>query len=213
MLVRPKNEKELQKREAIGVIRASRFIRSVVHSRQAITVDTIRDIHREIFKDAWPEIAGEWRVEDLEITESKHHPPHYSKVSELMRQLGDDLVAKLKLLKSAESFWMVERRLNQSEEEMLDAIIETAAWIHHAITFIHPFRDGNGRTARLATNLILQKFGLVGLSIRIEKENKNRYRQSLAQIDQVQDYEPLKDFIYEGLIERYQGVPMFFIKK
>lgn len=212
MLNRPKNEEELQKREAIGVIRASRFVRQFIHSRQPITVDVIREIHRQIFKDAWPEIAGTWRTEDLEITDSKHRPPPYSKVPELIREVGETLTNRLKPLKSTEPFWMIERELAKGEEEMIDAVVETAALTHHAITFIHPFRDGNGRTARLAANLILGRFGLIGISIRIEKENKNRYRQALAQIDQARDYEPLKALIYEGLVERYQGVPMFFYK-
>lgn len=61
---------------------------------------------------------------------------------------------------------------------------------------------------RFAGNLILERYGLVGISIKIEKENKNRYRQALSQIDTVKDYEPLKTLIYEGLTERYEGVNM-----
>ena len=63
------------------------------------------------------------------------------------------------------------------------------------ITLVHPFRDGNGRTVRLAANLILERFGLVGISIKIEKENKNRYRSALAQIDSDEDYKPLESLI------------------
>lgn len=33
------------------------------------------------------------------------------------------------------------------------------------------FREGNGRTARLATNLILERYELVGISIKIEQGN------------------------------------------
>jgi len=89
---------------------------------------------------------------------------------------------------------------------LMEGVITTAAWIHHIITFIHPFREGNGRTARLAANLILERYGLVGISIKIEKENKNRYRSVLAQADKAQDLEPLANLISEGLIERYEGV-------
>ena len=73
MKSRPRNEEELQKREAIGVIRASRFVRRYAKSHKPITVETIRDIHKEIFKDAWPEIAGVFRHEDITITNSDHH--------------------------------------------------------------------------------------------------------------------------------------------
>ena len=50
MSKRPENEDELQEREAIGVIRASRFVRKYSHSHNVITIDTIRKIHREILK-------------------------------------------------------------------------------------------------------------------------------------------------------------------
>jgi len=46
--------------------------------------------------------------------------------------------------------------------------------------------------------LILERFGLVGISIKIEKENKATYRKALAQIDQREDYEPLMDLIFEA---------------
>ena len=63
----------------------------------------------------------------------------------------------------------------------IEKIIRLSAWVHHKITHIHPFREGNGRTARLAGNLILERYGLVGISIKVEKENKNQYCNALAQ--------------------------------
>jgi Fic family protein len=72
--------------------------------------------------------------------------------------------------------------------------------------------EGNGRTARLVANLILERYGLVGISVKIEKENKNEYRKSLAQIDKYGDYEPLEEIISEGIIERYHGVSMKYYK-
>ncbi|MBI2644917.1 hypothetical protein HYW94_01930 [Candidatus Uhrbacteria bacterium] len=74
---RPANEEELQKREAIGTIRASRFVRGYAKSKEPIDVRIICHIHQEIFRDAWPEIAGVYRDENLEITYSKHLPPHH----------------------------------------------------------------------------------------------------------------------------------------
>jgi len=58
MLSRPQDEEELQKREAIGIIRASRFIRKYARSHKEINIQTICEVHHEIFKEAWPEIAG-----------------------------------------------------------------------------------------------------------------------------------------------------------
>ncbi len=206
---RPENEDELQKREAIGVIRASRFVRKYSHAHHAITVDTIRDIHHEIFRDAWSEIAGKFRDENLEITDSRHLPPHHSEVSKKMALVDEELAARILALKEAEGTLMdIDTVSVEVANEKVERIVDTASWIHHQITFVHPFREGNGRTARLSANLILERYGLVGISIKMEKENKNRYRAALAQADATNDLEPLKAIIYDGIIERYKGVSM-----
>ena len=90
MVPRPQNEEELQRREAVGVIRASRFVRQYARSHQPITIQTVCEIHKEIFKDAWPEIAGVWREENLEIDGSKHLPPHHSDVHNKMVKADED---------------------------------------------------------------------------------------------------------------------------
>jgi len=208
MSVRPQNEEELQKREAIGVIRASRFIRKYAHSHKPITFATVREIHKEIFKDAWPEIAGKYRDEEIKITGSHHLPPHHTRILAEIETAEPELAGRLIKLSVAEGWLFNPKNITDKTMEIIDGIIETAAWLHHKTTHIHPFREGNGRTARLAANLILERYGLVGISIRIEKENKNRYRQALAQIDKENDFEPLESLIYDGLIERYDGVAL-----
>lgn len=207
MPVRPQNEDELQKREATGVIRASRFVRKHAHSREVITLDTILKIHTEIFTEAWPEIAGKYRIAPVEITNSKHLPPHHTEVPGLMLEMGKELEVRLKALERAEG--IVSKITDTSEErfEVIFRLLQTAAWLHHKITSIHPFSDGNGRTARLAANLILERYGLVGLSIKVERENKDRYRAALAQMDLHNDDGPLLDLMVEGIVERYSGVP------
>ena len=208
MSTRPQNEEELQKREAIGVIRASRFIRKYARSHQPITFDTVLQIHKEIFIDAWPEIAGKYRKENIEIADSKHLPPHHTKIFGMTQVAEGELASRLKKLGTAKGrlFNLVD--VTDEIAESIENVIQATAWIHHTITYVHPFREGNGRTARLAANLILERYGLVGISIRIEKENKNKYRQALAQIDNEQDYEPLETLIGDGLIERYNGVDL-----
>lgn len=56
---RPKNEEELQKGEAIGVIRASRFVRKYAKSHEAVRIDTIKKIHFEIFSQTAEEACLE----------------------------------------------------------------------------------------------------------------------------------------------------------
>jgi fido (protein-threonine AMPylation protein) len=55
-------------------------------------------------------------------------------------------------------------RLLRSGEELdqdgLEAVIELAAWTHSEWVRIHPFCNGNGRTARMLANAILMRYGL-----------------------------------------------------
>ena len=46
------------------------------------------------------------------------------------------------------------------DRDRLEAVIELAAWAHSEWVRIHPFCNGNGRTARTLTNAILMRYGL-----------------------------------------------------
>jgi hypothetical protein len=46
------------------------------------------------------------------------------------------------------------------DEDGQSAVIELAAWAHAEWTRIHPFANGNGRTARVWANLVLMRYGL-----------------------------------------------------
>jgi len=64
--------------------------------------------------------------------------------------------------------------------------IERAAVFHHEFTRIHPFRDGNGRTARALMTLILRRahFGYELLVLQqVLDENRDDYVQALRQAD------------------------------
>ncbi|MBC8501349.1 MAG: Fic family protein [DPANN group archaeon] len=50
--------------------------------------------------------------------------------------------------------------------------IELAAFAHHELARIHPFVDGNGRTARLLCNLILMSKGFPSIIIRTKDRKK-----------------------------------------
>lgn len=56
----------------------------------------------------------------------------------------------------------LDRLLPRGEEldrDGLQAVIELAAWTHSEWVRIHPFGNGNGRTARILTNAILMRYG------------------------------------------------------
>lgn len=60
--------------------------------------------------------------------------------------------------------------------------IELSAILHHRLTAIHPFTDGNGRVARLAMNTILMQKGYTPAIIR--NEDRQDYYEALREADE-----------------------------
>lgn len=48
----------------------------------------------------------------------------------------------------------------EPDADQLSAIIDLCAWVHAAWMRIHPFANGNGRTARLWANSVAMRYGL-----------------------------------------------------
>ncbi len=95
----------------------------------------------------------------------------------------------------------MDKLLQWHEEHDTVAPEAEAAWLHHRFTQIHPFQDGNGRTARaLATLVFLQKgyFPLV-----IANENRKEYFDSLEKADHG-DLKPLAAFFAQCAQDTYR---------
>lgn len=57
-----------------------------------------------------------------------------------------------------------------------DDLVRDIAVIHGELLFIHPFREGNGRTARILANLMARKQGFEALEFgKISKKDNNKY--------------------------------------
>ena len=78
--------------------------------------------------------------------------------------------------------------------------IETAAWIHAEFVRIHPFIDGNGRTARLIMNYSLMRDGF--LPVNILTDYRLRYYECLDKYASERILEPFSELIAELEAER-----------
>lgn len=61
------------------------------------------------------------------------------------------------------------------QAENLDAVVDVCAWVHAQWVRIHPFANGNGRTARLWANSIAMRYGLPPFVQLRPRPEGNRY--------------------------------------
>ncbi|TSD02455.1 MAG: filamentation induced by cAMP protein Fic [Parcubacteria group bacterium Athens0714_24] len=148
--------------------------------RHTVSEVFIRNIHRLIVKETESEEVGKYRTSNVVIAGSDHNPPEASGVPFLMRDL----------LK-----W-VQKNKNKIHP------IELSAVLHHKLVFIHPFFDGNGRTARLVMNLVLMQKGYP--LVVVLKNDRKKYYQTLALADKG-DYRPFVRFIAQA-VERSMNI-------
>ena len=84
-----------------------------------------------------------------------------------------------------------------------DEIIKLSADIHYNFVNIHPFGDGNGRTARLLMNYI-QLYHNEPL-IKIFTEDRAEYIDSLNETEEKEDLNIFRDFICHQQIKFYES--------
>ena len=80
-------------------------------------------------------------------------------------------------------------------------LIKEIAEIHHKITVIHHFGDGNGRTSRAFMNEMLVRYGLLPLYIKVDK--KDEYLAALELADKKKDFEKLYECIMKGIMQSH----------
>lgn len=131
------------------------YVEEIVRNNEAFSEWQIKSIHRLILKAIHDDYAGVYRKENVLISGARHIPPDAFQVAQLMEQF---------------IHWY------KSEGQSLHPITR-AAFIHSDFVKIHPFIDGNGRTARLLLNFELMKAGYP--PIVIEKEIRAEYYAAL----------------------------------
>jgi Fic family protein len=141
--------------EAVNLRDAWLVVLQKVTSLSPVTEAEILDLHRIVLggSDAH---AGHYRTMPVFISGARHVPPNAMRVPEKMAAL-----------------------CAAAAESKHAALV--AAQLHHGISHIHPFVDGNGRTARLIMNLCLMRHGWP--PVRIQPEERLAYYDALAAAD------------------------------
>jgi len=138
---------------------AIEFVENLATSREEINEEVVLHIHKLIMLGI-TEDAGQYRAAGVRITGASFMPPPSSEVRPRMNEL-------LKWLKD-----------NPDEHTP----IELTAVFHHRFVQIHPFIEGNGRTARLLMNAILMRNGYPFIAI-VPKRDQPKYLKALMEAD------------------------------
>jgi Fic family protein len=117
--------------------KAISFLYKLADASEPVRGIDILKLHEIVLNNIEEHYAGRIRTGNVRINGANFTPPAASKVSGLF----DELVE-----------WI------QLNPEGLD-MISLATLFHHRFVWIHPFFDGNGRTVRLAMNLLLLRNG------------------------------------------------------
>lgn len=163
--------------EAISHRDALILIKSLAHGEKPIKPSVLLDINRIILRGSvYEDESGRFRIRPVRITGSRHTPPNWVVVPDRMDGLFADF----------------ERWHEEGKHP-----IEVAADLHFHIVRIHPFVDGNGRTARLIMNLYLLNNGYTIANLSGSNEDRKRYYDTLDQASLHENLDPFRTLIYE----------------
>lgn len=159
--------------EAINHAKAFEFIKNAAIQNIKIDEDFVLQIHKIILSGIDDSNTGFYRSVRVRISGSQTVLPNPLKVPDLMNDFGK---------------WLVEK-----DDDILIKAIEA----HYRLVTVHPFVDGNGRTARLLLNAMLLENGYMPIIIR--KIDRRRYLSALETYQTKEDSGPYYKFMLSAL--------------
>lgn len=160
--------------EAIDHFEALRYARSLAQQAAPLTESDIRNLHRLVMLRSAPEIAGRYADQGrFVLTDAGRHG--FPAPVEVPALMGDF------------SNWL----------RTAPATPATAFEAHRRLVDIHPFNDGNGRTARLLMNLILIRSGYPAVAVL--PEDRAAYLNALQTAQARPGANELEQLLYQRL--------------
>lgn len=147
------------------------YVEELAQSKEPFSERNIKDLHALVVKGIDADNAGRYRRENVVVSGAKHLPPKYYELDHLMQALVEEY----------HSNW-------QDCHPVVRATL-----LHGEFVKVHPFVDGNGRTARLLLNLELMRRGYT--PIIIKDTERARYYDALNTAHTTMNYEPFLSLI------------------
>jgi Fic family protein len=149
--------------EARNLALALDYLETLAADRvNALTEADIKQLHSIVLKDIDVANAGRYRTISVTIGGATHQPPTPDEVPGEMKALCD---------------WLAAASIPKADQSGL--LVAAAA--HTWFVTVHPFVDGNGRTARLLMDLALIRYGYPVIVITLDQ--RQRYYEALQRAD------------------------------
>lgn len=174
------------------------MVKESANIKRKFSIDLIKEVNSFVMSSTGglvSSIAGDFDTSkgDLRLAQvyvDKKYFPDFSKVPNLLKQFVENINSRIYSVKG-------------------DEIVKLAADIHYNFVNIHPFGDGNGRTARLLMNYI-QLYYKEPL-IKIFTEDRAEYIDALNETEANEDLDIFRSFIcrqqtkfYEAELDKYK---------
>lgn len=170
--------------EAVNFSAAFDYVKSLVENSEPLTERLVRELHQMVLSRIADDWAGVYRTVPVRIAGSKHQPPNFLEVPRLMAEWETETAAASLALHPA----------------------HLAADVHEKFVTIHPFVDGNGRTARLLMNLAFLRAGYPAIVIPSDSTSRLAYYDALEDTQTGSRPEAFRDFIATAadvMLDRY----------
>jgi cell filamentation protein len=170
-----KTKKEVEKAEFEGFLSAYSILFDELNSKTKFNLKYILKIHKLALGHLYS-FAGKSRT--VNISKGGFMFPPAMALDNALKEMEETILKKLPTQ-------------YKSKEELIKSI----ALVHAELLFIHPFREGNGRTARLLANLMAAKAGYKLLEL--ENFSKAKFESYVKAVKMAanKNYEPMEKII------------------
>lgn len=162
--------------EVVNLSDAYDYMKDLISNKQPLSNVVIRDINRLVTENtaANKSEAGKYRTIDVMPYGAANNP--YAKSFDIPNKVNDLIN------------WSTSNRGNIHP-------IQYAAELHYTFVTIHPFSDGNGRTARLLMNFALIQESYPIVNLKGSKKERDDYINALENVRIQKSTDPFVDFI------------------
>lgn len=169
--------------EVANHARAFNYVKDCIAEGKPLDEQIIKEVHARLMENI--QTGGVYRNVEVRITGANHKPPPPS-----------------------EMYWQMKEFCSALGFPQDMNAIELAAWTHAEFVRIHPFTDGNGRTARMIMNYQLMGAGFLPVSV--AKEKRLEYFEALDVYAVDKDLRPFAEMLAElegQRLDEYLAIP------